>query len=393
MKNNVKKAISCLFLALLLLPWPSVGVVRAEGAGGEVTAQCAYSLPTQMPLERLTDDSLLTRMTIPSGKTVTITLPECHDPALYITWFALPPTVTLVQMDERDRQIQRTDLVPASPCERYALEGGCRKVSLSANTAWTVSTLRVFDGPLPEALMYFGEPMAQADLLVVMGQPQALFEELGGLAPLYTGKYEVKTAFCFLCEDSAVLNATAGDPRPLSEALRALWSLGYREAPWLGGFQDHDMNDLKDVQNNWTDEALEAYLVRLIRTLRPKVVVCAAGGQEDQRSVYAASQIENAVRVAANEGKYVEIGKSHKVQKLYISDPEGGTVVAYDAVSDVTAAAYRQVASRQFYKRALPQEGRFTLAYTTVGQDKGKKDLLENLKKDDAPQAVQFVRS
>ena len=39
-------------------------------------------------------------------------------------------------------------------------------------------------GDLPEDMPYFGAKMEQADLLVVMGQPQALFEELGGLAAL-----------------------------------------------------------------------------------------------------------------------------------------------------------------------------------------------------------------
>ena len=78
----------------------------------------------------------------------------------------------------------------------------------------TFSTLRFFDGALPQDLLCFGDPIEQADMLVLLGQPQALFEELGGLSALYMGKYELKTAYCYLSEDSAVLQAVAGDPAP-----------------------------------------------------------------------------------------------------------------------------------------------------------------------------------
>ena len=361
-------------MALLLLPWPLVPAVQAKTAAGEVTTLCRYSLPDPVPVSRLTDGSLLTRLTVLPNKTVTVTLPACEKPSLYMTWFTLPPSVTLVQMDERGHQLKQKDLQPATFYERYELDPACRKVALSSKNAWTVSTLRVFDGDLPEDLVCFGALMKQADLLVVMGQPQALFEELGGLAPLYMNTFEVKTAFCYLCADSEVLQATAGDPRPLGEAVSALWSLGYREAPFVGGFQDHDFNELDDVQKSWTDKALEAYLVWVIRTVKPKVVVCAAGGAEDWRSAYVASRIGSIVELAANGGKYAEVGKAHHVQKLYVSDPQGSTVVDYGAVTETATAAYRQhVASRQLYRRALPSEGRFTLAYTKVGQDKQKK--------------------
>ena len=382
MKNNVKKALFCLLLALLLLPWPLLPAARAEGASGEVTDQCVFTLPDNGIAERLTDDSLLTRVTIRGGRSMTLSLPACARPTLYFTWFARPKTLTIIQSDAQGRAFKREDVSPASPFERYELDPACRRIALSSNLPWTVSSMRVFDGDLPEDLLCFGASMTQADMLVILGQPQALFEELGGLSALYMGTYELKTAFCFLCEDNAVLQVTAGDPRPLAEALTALWSMGYRETPFLGGFLDHDYNELEDVQKNWTEKALETYLVRLIRTLKPKIIVCAGGGAEDQRSAFAASQIEKAVRLAADGTKYPDMSSAHKVQKLYLSDPDGVTVVSYAEVMEATAEAYGHVLSRQFYKRALPREGRFTLAYTAVGQDKKKDDLLENVKTD-----------
>ena len=253
MKSKAKIVISCLLLALLLLPWPLLPFAKAEDAAGEVTAQCAYTIPDNLPSERLTDSSLLTRMTIRGGRSVSVNLPACTRPSLYMTWFSLPGPLTVLQKDEKGKQIKRAEVIPGALFERYELEAACRTVILSSDGAWTVSSLRVFDGELPEDLMYFGAPMEQADMLVLLGQPQALFEELGGLVPLYTGKYEMKTAFCFLSEDSGVLQATAGDPLPLGEALGALWFLGYKEAPFLGGFLDHDYNELEDVRKTWTE--------------------------------------------------------------------------------------------------------------------------------------------
>ena len=362
MKSHVKKAYICLLLALLLLPWGLLSVAKAEAVPGEVTASCSYALPENVPVERLTDHSLLTRLTIRSQKKLTVSLPACGKPSLYVTWFARPRVLTVTQLNAGGKQIAVQDVSPAAPFERYELDPACRQAVLTSGDNFTISTLRVFDGDLPQELPWYGAPLEQADLLVILGQPQALFEELGGLVPLYTGVCETKTAFCFLNEDSAVKDIReAGDPRPLGEALTALWSLGYTEAPFLGGFLDHDYNELEDVQKSWLDKDLEEYLVRLIRTLKPKIVVCAAGGEEDQRSAYAASQIEKIVTVAANGGKYAEVGKAHKVQKLYVSDPAGQTVVSYAGVSEAAAAAYEHVASRQFYKRALPREGRFPL--------------------------------
>ena len=385
MKSNLKKAVFCLLLALFLLPLPLIPAAQAEGAAREVTGECVYFLPDDGIAARLTDESLLSRATIKGNRSMTVDLPACEKPSMYLAWFTRPKTLTIIQSDAQGRQFKREDVTPAAPFERYELEPNCRKVALSSAQPWTVSAMRFFDGALPEDLICFNEPLQQADMLVLLGQPQALFEELGGLSALYMGKYELKTAYCYLNEDNAVLFPNTGDNRPLNEAVTALWSLGYREAPFLGGFLDHDYNELEDVQNNWTDKALEGYLVRLIRSLKPKLVVCAGGGEEDQRSAYVASQIEKAVKLAADSSKYADAGKAHKVQKLYISDPKGDTVVSYEAVKAETAAAYRHVLTRQFYKRALPETGRFTLAYTAVGQDKKKTDLTENLKAKDPP--------
>ena len=59
MKNHVKKAFICFILALVLLPWPLVLTASADGGAGEITDQCAYDLPEDVPAERLTDGSLL----------------------------------------------------------------------------------------------------------------------------------------------------------------------------------------------------------------------------------------------------------------------------------------------------------------------------------------------
>lgn len=381
MKRPAKKTVFCLILALVLLPWPFLLTASAEGADGEVTAACTFALPEKVPVERLIDGSLLTRLTLRSRKELSVSLPACQSPSLYVTWFARPATLVVTEFNAEGKDIRRTEVTPASPFERYELDPACRKATLSSLYQCTISTLRVFDGDLPEDLPWFGAPMAEADMLVILGQPQALFEELGGLVPLYAGTYELKTAFCFLSEDSAVFQVRdAGDPRPLGEALTALWSLGYREAPFLGGFLDHDYNEFEDVQKTWTDRELERYLVRLIRTLQPKLVVCAAGGEEDRRSAYASSRIEQAVTMAADESKYADLGQAHKVQKLYLSDPEGKTVVDYAPVYEAAVTAYRHVASRQFYKRTLPRQGRFALLSSTVGQDRSGRDLLENVR-------------
>ena len=103
MKRCAKKAVFCLILALVLLPWPLVLTASAEGGAGEITAQCAYALPEDVPAERLTDGSLLTRLTLRSKKELSVALPACRRPSLYVTWFARPSALTVTELDGEDK--------------------------------------------------------------------------------------------------------------------------------------------------------------------------------------------------------------------------------------------------------------------------------------------------
>ena len=80
MKKCAKIVSICLLLALLLLPLPLIPAAEASGAAGEVTAQCTYALPENVPLERLTDDSLLTRLTVSPNKNLTVKLRPVGSP-------------------------------------------------------------------------------------------------------------------------------------------------------------------------------------------------------------------------------------------------------------------------------------------------------------------------
>lgn len=353
----------CCAALLLLAPLK----VRAEEAAKapeakELTGLCTYTLPTAVPVERLTDESLLTRLTVSRSRKLTVELPEGSEaPVLYLSWFRQPPVLTLKQFDGSGKLLSESQPALGYPMGLVPLDSGCRKAELSSEDSWTISTLRVFDGAVPEALPHFEGTMDQAQVLVLLGQPQALFEELGGLLPLYI-EQGAKVAVCYLSEDSQVLQATAGDPRPLGEAVTALWSLGYREAPIIGGFVDRDYNELEDVQKTWTDKALCAYAADLIRTLRPDTVICASGGEGDQRSAYVASQLENILLQAGAENS--KGPAAFAPEQVLLSDPEGATVVSYEGAREETREAYGLLFSRQVYRKTLPQEGHFRL----VGQ-------------------------
>ena len=91
MKKHEKKAFICFILALVLLPWPLVLTASADGGAGEITDQCAYDLPEDVPAERLTDGSLLTRLTLRAKKELSVALPACRRPSLYVTCPAQRP--------------------------------------------------------------------------------------------------------------------------------------------------------------------------------------------------------------------------------------------------------------------------------------------------------------
>ena len=152
MRSYAKKAVFCLLLALLLLPWPLSFVTSAEA--GEVTASCTYDLPENVPLERLTDDSLLTRLTLHKRKDLSVALPACNRPSLYVTWFTRPGVLTVTELNEGGKLIRTTDATPATPFERYELDPACRKVVLSSAEE---CTLKGFEESI-RCMFHSGEP-------------------------------------------------------------------------------------------------------------------------------------------------------------------------------------------------------------------------------------------
>ncbi|MDO4565689.1 MAG: phosphodiester glycosidase family protein [Clostridia bacterium] len=334
-----RAVILVLIVALIAAFWGAWGV--ADEAG-EVSADCEYRMPSDSDrAENLTDDNVLSRLTVRDTESVEILLPEEGADWLYIEWYTLPERVRITQRDGEDNELSREDLSPEKHLQTYRLSEGCREVSFRV-TAGAVSTLRVYRGELLDTLIHYDEAAdSKADIVLLLHSPEALFEDFSALLPLLEDQYDGEVAV--VC-----VNAQRRDAR--RDLQEALWSLGIRSEPIFLNFTDNEYNELSDIEKNWGVAKTKERIQSLFTELEPEIVI-ASGSTEDMRAVFLKEQLDAVLA----EGAEVT---------LYVAD-ENGTKLNCEAYVEAAKQAYELMDSRRVFRIELSS----TLGLTRLSGD------------------------
>lgn len=120
-------------------------------------------------------------------------------PTLYAVWYARPASLTLIEKDAAGQEIASRELTPASLYESYSLTPGCVQAELKAGAeGYSLSTLRVFDGPIDESLpCYDPAAPAEGDVLLICGEPHSMLEDFGALLPYCTEGLDLSVSVVF----------------------------------------------------------------------------------------------------------------------------------------------------------------------------------------------------
>ncbi len=387
-------------MRILLLVALSLALLGARPAmaqeAADITASCEITVSSaERTASRLTDRKSTTIWEGEgSGKTITI---KSSEPAygLYICWGLEPRAFLLEQKVKGEWQ---TSEIPASPFlhATYTLLGASEIRIRPAGTAcawFSVTELYVLgEGTTPPWAQQWAPPEGDCDILFFFAHPDDEVLFFGGAIPTYAGQLGI---------DAVAAVLASGSPVRRGELLDSLWTMGMRQYPVFGGFDDRHSLKLATAYKNAGETKVWRFVVELLRAHRPKVVIThdIRGEYGHGMHMMCADAALYAFDAAANPAKFkASFDKfgAWQVSKLYLHLwPENEVMMDWDAPLrafggrtgyEVAQEAYLRHQSQQRLDFGVePRDSayssyRFGLAKSAVGPDvAGIGDFLQNI--------------
>lgn len=380
-----KKGLSFLLCLMLLLGIFVIDLPSAYAEAEEVTDQCTFTLSDKADASYLADDKVLSRVSLKSGKTLSVTLPTMTAPVVYVVWYELPDAFTLIEKGSDGKELTRRTVEPKHYYESYTLSADCVSLEMKAGkNGMVLSTLRIFEGSVPVDLPCYNDSESmECDLLLITGEPHGVLEHFGALLPYYFNGLNVNTGLVI---------AHIGTRKELHETTLALWSLGYTRAPLIGEFVDDDIEDYNNVKKKWTERKAKEFFTECFRKTKARVVVTEDTDSTEPRAKFTAEMALESWTLSVQANQYKESAEAygtHEVEKFYTLSASGTVVDASevyysngDSLQSLLTTAYRNLASRQMFHIVPPLQLTLTLRQSTVGKDNAENDILENLSTD-----------
>lgn len=394
----LKRLFICLLAALMLLgsgaalaeetPQPeatkaplvtSNPAMAAAEIAGTITNDCRLTLPEKVADKayRLLDAYVDSYVPLAKGDELLIEMPEAAA-GLYLEWYTLPWAYTVEELSASG-SVTNTHESPAFVNAYFELNESTRAIKIIAQDSGQLSSLRLYaaGAELPGDLQRWQGPHEQADLVFLAATPEAALEDLFAALAIYTVEHELRTAVVCMSADT---RASQGD------LLAALWKLGVRNYPYFGGFFTWNNTSYRLLNAEWKVGPTQKYLENIVTSLRPRVLVTHA---DDKQAGYQAKYytVEQLLKLA---GKKKNLLPDSGVEKLYLSAGDGTALdldaplisldgaTAREAVEDIAFSQYQTLQIRPA-GTGVAAHATFALAYTSVGEDQEKNDLLENI--------------
>ncbi|MBR6965465.1 MAG: PIG-L family deacetylase [Clostridia bacterium] len=353
-----------------------------------ITDQCELSIA-----EPLLDSSVKTAWKPENGaSTLTVRIPEGTTARLLTLEWQVPPDSFSVAITDRNGQtISETVYQTGFYLDSVELDEktGCLQIT-PAGDECALSSVRVYPERYAEFAVQKWQPLPEkADLMLFSAHQDDELLFFGGMIPYYSEAG--KTV-------AVVYMANCGRDR-YAEALDGLWTAGLKYHPIFVGWRDGRFFDDDMLKILWEYDTPNRVLtlVRLIRKYRPDVVVT-----HDFRGEYGnwhhretAVLAAEAAVLAADPACDAESGqKPWEVKKVYIHLYEENRITMdwdqpLDGETGLTPRmlemeAYDKHRSQHVYDQ-MDDYGRiydnscFGLYYSTVGEDREKNDLFENI--------------
>jgi len=371
------------FLTLLLALLLCLGVCPVAMAQGEekvaadLPADCSIALPEKLQekLYRMTDNVVESYQMFEPDDSVTITPPAGKQAqGLYLEWYKVSKNYTVETYDTAGTLLSSYEAQPFLN-SYFPLDADAAQVKLVFGSDAELSGLRLYgEGTLPADLQLWQPTLESADLLYIAATPQSAVKDFFGVLAAYTVEHEIPSALVVLSKDT----------RTMQEGLLAgLWEMGVANYPQFGSLESSNNEVYKRVRGNWSTKLTTKLVQSVLSKYGARVVITNTPNEQayDGAAQYCAEVVQDELKQRGTD-EYTT------VQKLYCADPSGTTALDWGAalihfdglsVTEAANAAYAKNPGMRVFHKTLEPAAAFTLGYTTVGEDTGTSDLLENI--------------
>lgn len=250
------------------------------------------------------------------------------------------------------------------------------------------------DGDLPDWVQRWEPTPEKADLLLLVAHPDDELIFFGGTIPTYAVERGMNVVVAYMSYSNTTRR---------SELLNGLWHLGVRQYPVIGSFADVYMKTLDEAYSRWRKKDSRAYVTELIRQYKPDVMLTHDINGEYGHGAHklCASVAQYCVERTGDEAFMPESAEKWGtwcVKKLYLHLGRENTVtmdwrVPLSSMGGKTGLELAQEAyafhiTQHKTSFAVTDEGRtsnakFSLVYSSVGEDCIGGDFFEHISPDD----------
>jgi len=376
--NRTLRVLTLLIALLLCLTVCPAALADGEGeTARDLTADCAIVMPEalQEKAYRITDGWIESYQAFSAKHTLEINLPaDQAAQGAYFEWYTLPKDYLLEEYDATGTLVSSYEKQPFVNCY-FPIDESVTRLSLVFHSDAELSDLRIFGaGTLPTDIQRWEPTLETTDMLYIASTPQAAVTDFFGVLAAYTVEHEIPSALVVLARET----------RTMQEGLLAgLWKLGVSNYPQFGSFESLNNESYKRVRGFWGVGTTTKFVQSTLARYNARIVLTHTPGDlaYDAAARYCAEVVQNEL-AQRGEDDYTS------VQKLYLASPEGATtldwsmpLILFDGESALEAAneAYTENPGMQVFHKTLNPAAVFQLDYTTVGEDTGAGDLLENI--------------
>jgi len=369
----MKKTIALIACALSLLTLPTVALAESS----EPTDQPGESLGLTLTLPeetavyayRLTDEYIVSRVSFQQEESITIE-PDLPAQLLVLNWYDVPASYTVTQLGAAGETISEATITDRQLGRQISLASNCKQITVLFNENGSLSGVAAY-ADASSAPGAFSPAPTKCDILIITAEPGMEWMQFGAIIPSYTKEKNIATAVLYVSDYSKRARAY--------EALSGLQLAGYTEYPLFSGYQSDSYDSYKTTAAQFVRRDFVEYLKEQINALSPKVIVT----HNELDASGAHSLVAECVKIA--------VAECPSVQKLYFYGATEGTdptvidmntpLIAYagKTAAEVAQRAYEQHISRRLFGLVIDPTSVYTLAYTTVGEDVDKNNLLEHM--------------
>ncbi|MDO4568362.1 MAG: PIG-L deacetylase family protein, partial [Clostridia bacterium] len=383
---GVFAAMAALCVLLMICP-----AALAEGEAVEIASQCRVTVADAVASANLYDDDIDTYQSIGGGATLTIEFPVGGASYVFLDWTTLPSDYTVAQYAADGRQLALDTYGDDMLNRLISVEANASQLCVTPSEGCRLGALAVYSpGKLPASQQSWELPADKADIMIFSAHPDDEHLFFGGIMPHYSGELGYRTQVVYMSHQKRLRQ---------NEALAGLWTSGVTNYPVFLGFPDRYSTTYEDAVGFWGEDEVLSRVVEQLRRFKPEVVVTHDVNGEYGHGAHRLTSrlVARAVELAADPAQYAESAEEYgvwQVKKLYLHmyaenqiemdwrqplEAFGGKTAF-----DIAVESYACHVSQHQYWFYVDDEGTYScakygLAFTTVGYDVAKNDMLENI--------------